>query len=179
MTAKEKSGRVVAVCSSPNHGYPTYPQEYANVTPEGIEGDAHSGALRESFTKPGTLKPNDRPISIVAQEVINEMNSKFGLNIQPGGFNEQVVVSGLGDLSNITIGSVVTFNGGVMLEVVDNAYPCQKLNAFHGEPLLEKELVKKLPDGSTVSKRGILASVRKPGLLTPGEAVTIQKHLSN
>lgn len=174
MSTEQKLGHVTAVCSSPNHGYPTHPQEFVNVGLEGIQGDAHSGSMRESFTKPGTLKPNDSPISIVAQEVIEAMNSRFGLSIRHGGFNEQVVVSGLGDLSDVTIGSVVAFDGGVTLEVVRNAYPCERLNSFHGEPLLAKALVDKQPDGSTITRRGILAFVREPGRLAPGETVTIQ-----
>lgn len=120
-------GTVVAVCMSPVHGYPTYPQEKVTIGMQGIEGDVHSGAMRESFTKPGTQKPNDRPISIVAQEVMDDVNKSLGLHMQPGDFNEQVLVSGLGDLGDTPIGARVVFDSGVRLEVVDRAYPCEVL----------------------------------------------------
>ncbi|MBI2032447.1 MAG: hypothetical protein HYV38_00760 [Candidatus Levybacteria bacterium] len=114
-----RRGRVVAVCMSPNHGYPTYPQEAVTVGSLGIVGDAHSGYMRESFTRPGTMKPNDRPISIVADEVRAEMSEKFGVDIDPGDFNEQVLVEGLGDLSDVEIGSAITFESGVELKVTE------------------------------------------------------------
>src|SRR3990167_7115910 len=122
-------GRIIAVCLSEKHGYPTYPKPFVAVGMLGMEGDAHSGELRESFTKPGTLKPNDRPISIVADEVRREMNARFGLNIQPGGFNEQILVTGLGDLSYVEIGDHVLFGDEAMpldIEITDNAYPCAR-----------------------------------------------------
>ncbi len=172
MTTEQREGRIVAVCSSPNHGYPTYPQDEVIVGLLGIEGDAHSGELRESFRQPGTLKPNDRPISIVSDEVRREMNARFGTNIQPGGFNEQVLVTGLGDLSDVEIGDRVTFDGGVTLEVTDNAFPCDKLTGFHSEPGLLKSLVKK-SEGTHRSRRGILTKVLEVGTLVPGERVTL------
>ena len=98
MNAEQKTGRIVAVCSSPNHGYPTFPRERVVVGPEGIIGDAHSGPMRESFTKPGTQKQNDRPISIVSDEVRRAVNETYRLKMRPGAFNEQILVEGLGDL---------------------------------------------------------------------------------
>ncbi len=175
MVTETKSGYVTTVCSSQNHGYPTYPRSYVEVESTGIKGDAHSGNMRESFRNPGTLKPNDRSISIVALEVMNAMNRKFGTNIQPGDFNDQVVVNGMGNLSDVEIGDHVIFSGGVKLIVTDNAMPCAKLNTYNGEPQLAKALVKKRRDGSLKTMRGILAQVTEPGLLAPGEKVTITK----
>jgi len=137
MSVESKSGKVVAVCMSPEHGFPTYPQDFIVIGMLGIEGDAHSGELRESFTKPGTLKPNDRPISIVAEEIRIWVNKNLGLDMQHGDFNEQIVVEGLSDLGDVEVGSVVTFDNGIMLEVVDHAYPCKKLEDHNGLGLNE------------------------------------------
>lgn len=175
MVQKEKIGSVHAVLKSPNHGYPTYSQDAVEIKSDGIDGDAHSGPLRKSYRNPGTLKPNDRPISIVAKEVIDEMWEKFGLTrtMKPGGFNEQIVVEGLGDLADAGEGDTLLFEGGVMLEIVEGAMPCNQLNEFHGEPMLAKALAEVQPDGTVHTKRGALAKVLIPGMLMPGEVVTI------
>lgn len=169
-----ETGRVVAVCMSREHGFPTYPQDVVSIGILGIEGDAHSGELRESFREPGTLKRNDRPISIVDERMRLWVNQELGLNIQHGDFNEQVVVEGLGDMGDFEVGTVITFDSGVTLEVVDHAQPCTKLEAHNG-PGLIKALAEKRDDGSVYSKRGILCKVITPGDLKAGNVVTIHR----
>ena len=175
MVQKEKIGIVHSVLKSPNHGFPTYSQDVVDIKTDGVDGDAHAGPLRNSYRNPGTLKPNDRPISIVAKEVIDEMREKFGLTrtMKPGGFNEQVVVEGLGDLADAGEGDTLSFEGGVILEIVEGAMPCNKLNEYHGEPMLAKTLAEVQPDGTIYTRRGALAKVLIPGILMPGEVVTI------
>lgn len=175
MEMKTKSGVVIAICTSKKHGYPTYPQNgVVTIGLPGIPGDAHFGELRESFRNPGTFKPNDRPISIVSEEVRQWINANLDLNMKHGDFNEQIVVQGLGDLGDIPIGTRIAFEGGVILEVVDYAYPCVKLEVHNGgEGKLMKSLIKKNPDGSIYSKRGILCKVIKPGELQAGYKVRL------
>jgi MOSC domain-containing protein YiiM len=129
--------------------------------------------MRESFTKPGTLKPNDRPISIVADEVRQAVNETLGLNVQPGHFNEQVLVSGLGDLGDVAIGDQVHFWTGVQLEVTDKAYPCTKLEAHNGLGLIKK-LVERREEG-VYTRTGILAKVLQTGELQPGAGIAIKR----
>lgn len=174
MSAELRQGTVTAVCMSPDHGYPTHPQESVYVGALGIEGDAHSGPDRASSTNPGTIKPNDRPISIVSEEVYKEINETFGLSAKHGDFNEQVVVDGFGDLSDVEIGSRVMM-GDVVLEVTDNAWPCVRLNKHLGEPLLAKKLVFEDQNGKKRTKRGIVARVIEEGQLAVGiEAMIIK-----
>lgn len=171
MYTETKTGRVIAVCKSPEHGFPTYPQQTVAIGMLGINGDAHSGLLRESFRNPGTLKFNDRPISIVSEEIRQWANENLGLNIQHGDFNEQIVVEGLGDLGDIPIGTHITFSSGVVLEIVDRAYPCKKLEDHNGQGLI-KALAEK-QDNEIYSRRGILCRVLKPGDLSSGAIVTL------
>lgn len=167
-----RKGKVVAVCSSPKHGFPTSPRERVTIGEYGIPGDAHSGPMRESFRRPGTFKPNDRPISIVADEVRQEMNATLGLNMKPGAFNEQILVSGLGDMGDVPNGSKIAFSSGVTLEKVDSAYPCAQLESHNGRGLIQA-LARKLADGTVYSRRGILTRVLATGELQPGDEVTI------
>ncbi len=169
----ELKGSIVAVCMSPDHGYPTYPQQSIRIEELGIPGDAHSGPLRPSFTNPGTLKPNDRPISIVADEERREMSERFGIDMQPGNFNEQILVSGMGDLSDIKAGARVVFDSGVELEVVEPAFPCVRLEAHNGAQGMMRALTIPQEDGKALSRRGILTRVIQVGDLEPGVGVTI------
>lgn len=169
---KEAIGRVVAVCKSPEHGFPTYPQDFVTIGYLGIDGDAHSGELRPSFTQPGTLKPNDRPISIIAEEVRLQINQELDLQVQHGDFNEQIVVEGLGDLGDIEVGTIISFDNGIMLEVVDHAYPCVRLEQHNNGKGMIQALAEKR-EGKVYSKRGILCKVIVPGDLEAGTTLTI------
>jgi hypothetical protein len=173
MSVEAREGKVVAVCTSEKHGYPTYPQDIVSIGLLGIPDDAHSGELRESFREPGTFKPNDRPICIVAKEVQEEMQM-LGYDMHHGDFNEQMVVEGLGDLGDIPVGTLITFDNGLMLEVVDHAYPCTKLEDYKGKGLI-KALAERKEDGSVYSKRGILCKVIQPDELKPGTTIRIWK----
>ena len=121
------------------------------------------------------MKPNDRPISVVSKEVRLEMNGKFGINMSPGDFNEQIEVEGMGDLGAVAIGAQLQFDSGVGLEVVDYAWPCAKLARHNG--VRTKDLVNALniegEGGERYSRRGLLAKVIEVGNLAPGNAVTI------
>lgn len=172
MSTEQRIGTVVAVCMSREHGFPTYPQTMVSVGLLGIPGDAHSGKLRESFTNPGKTKPNDRPISIVSEEIRLEVNSDLGLDMQHGDFNEQIVVQGLGDLGDVPIGTMISFNSGLILEVVDRAMPCKKLEDHNGKGLI-KALAFKQKNGIIYSRRGILCRVLQAGDLEPGNSLTI------
>lgn len=152
MNAESRTGKVIAVCMSPKHGFPTYPQEFVSIGLLGIVGDAHSGQLRASFTNPGALKSNDRPISIVSEEVRVWVNENLGLEMQHGDFNEQIVVEGLGDMGDVEVGTVITFGNGIMLEVTDHAHPCTQLEDHNGSGLIkalaQKQIQKFIPDAA-------------------------------
>src|SRR6185295_18632284 len=88
-------GVVVAVCSSDTREYPKFPKDIVIVGKDGIVGDAHSGPLRPSHSKPGTLVPNNRAISIVSDEVRADVSQSLNLEIDAGDFNENILVKGL------------------------------------------------------------------------------------
>jgi MOSC domain-containing protein YiiM len=166
-----RQGTVVAVCSSPDREFPTYPQESITIGEWGVEGDAHSGPTRKSFREPGKLKRNDRSISWVSEQVREELNGK-GYNIEHGDFNEQVVVSNLGDLGNVQIGNTVVTSSGLLFRVTDHAYPCLSLEEHNGGGLI-KELASKQEDGTIYSRRGMLTEVLQSGILRPEDRVFI------
>jgi MOSC domain-containing protein YiiM len=153
-------GTVLAVCLSPQGGIPKFPQPEVVVTPYGIEGDCHSGPLR--MNRHGEAVPNRRQVSVCAQEVYDDLGARLGVRVPPGGFGENILVQGLGDLSDLRPGDVLRFGGGVEVEVTAQNVPCANLSVYH--PLVPKVVY---------GRRGIVGVVRAPGVLRPGEAVTV------
>ncbi len=160
MTSQPRRGTVVAVCLNPNPGIPKHPQPAVTVGPEGIEGDFHAGPIARHAGR--NESPNRRQITVVAQEVIDALNRELSVAIPPGGFGENVLVQGLGDLADLKAGDLLRFSSGVELEVTGQSSPCQNLMVYHA--LLPKRVY---------GRRGIVAVVRIPGLLRPGDTVEV------
>ena len=161
MASQPRPGTVVAVCLSAEGGVPKHPQPEVTVGPYGVEGDYHAGPSRFS-RRAGQEVPNQRQVSLVAKEVIDEVNRELGTTIPAGGFGENVLVEGLGDLGDLKAGDLLRFRSGVVLEVTGQNDPCQNLMIWHN--LVPKQVY---------GKRGIMATVRTPGPLKPGDGVEV------
>ena len=159
MTTKPLEATVVAVCLSPEPGVPKYPQAEVSVGPHGIEGDYHAGPTR---VRRGQTAPNTRHVSLVAREVIEEVNRALGTEIPAGGLGENVLVQGLGDLGDLVAGQRLRFSSGVELEVTGQNNPCRNLCVYH--PQAPKRLM---------GRRGVVAVVVTPGPLRPGDRVEL------
>lgn len=163
MRVTQKTGSVVAVCRRPAAGIPKIPQREIIVGPDGVEGDYHAGPKRRS-RRTGRVKINDRQISIVAHEVLEALNRQLGIAIPQGGFGENILVAGLGDLSGLSEGDQVCFENGVVVEVTEQNPPCATLKRWH----------KQLPSES-MGRRGVVGVVKKEGVIRPDERVTLKK----
>lgn len=157
-----KAGRVVAVCRRSTAGIPKIPKREIRVVADGIEGDFHAGPTRRS-RRTGRLKENDRQISLVAKEAIEAIGEAIGVAIPPGGFGENILVEGLGDLSRLSAGDRIWFEGGVVVEVTEQNEPCAALKIWH------KRIVKE-----SIGRRGIVGVVKKEGVVRPGDRVVLK-----
>ncbi len=158
--SKPRTGRVVAVCASPAGGVPKYPQLQVEIGPYGVVGDYHAGPYNR-HQKKGEPQPNRRQLTIVAQEVLDEMNLLLDIQLKPGDLAENVLVWGLGDLSDLQPGDRLQL-GPVLVEVTAQNQPCKTVAVYH--PLLVKHLY---------GRRGVTAIVLEPGTLRPGDPVTV------
>ena len=153
-------GTVVAVCLRPEGGVPKYPQPEVIVGEYGIEGDWHSGPMRTRSD--GEVVPNTRHVSLVAKEVFDDLNRELGTDIPHGGFGENILVEGMGDLAGISEGDVLRFSSGVELEVTAQNDPCKNLMVYHNQ----------IPKKS-YGRRGVLAIVKTTGRMKPGDTVEV------
>jgi MOSC domain-containing protein YiiM len=150
-------GQVVAVCMSPNGGVPKYSQESIAIGIQGIEGDYHSGPINR-HKKTGPAEPNSRQVTLVAQEVLEEMNARLGTGLKSGDLGENILISGLGDLSLLLRGDRLQLGTDVVLEIKAQNNPCNVIRVYH--PTLVEEIN---------GKRGVSAIVLNPGSVKPGD----------
>ncbi len=155
------SGTVAAVCLRKEKGVPKYPQSEVTIGEYGVEGDYHAGPMRTRSD--GQVVPNTRHVTLVAKEVFDDLNRELDTDIPAGGFGENILVEGLGDLSDINEGEIIRFSSGVELEVTGQNDPCKNLMVYHNQ-------VPKRAYG----RRGLLAVVRSTGPLKPGDSITVQ-----
>jgi MOSC domain-containing protein YiiM len=153
-------GTVVAVCLRKEGGVPKYPQSEVVVGEYGIEGDWHSGPMRTRSN--GEVLPNTRHVTLVAKEVFDDLNRELGTDIPHGGFGENILVEGMGDLGTIAEGDMLRFSSGVELEVTGQNDPCKNLMVYHNQ-------VPKKAYG----RRGVLTVVKKTGRIRPGDTLEV------
>ncbi|PZC48974.1 MAG: MOSC domain-containing protein YiiM [Chloroflexi bacterium] len=168
-TVKEQSsikklGLIVAVSLSQERGVPKYPQPEAQVGQYGLEGDCHAGP-RYTNLRTGEEKDSRRHVTIVAQEALEEMNTALGISLLPGDLAENVLVRGLGDLSDVVAGDRLLLGDGVALEITGQNSPCSNLLRYH------RRLAKNI-----YGKRGLIAKVVTTGRLRPGDPVELVRH---
>lgn len=151
---------VVAVCLSDKGGVPKYPQPSVSIGEHGVEGDYHSGPTR--VNSDGETVPNHRQVTVVAAEAVDAVAAELSVDIPPGGLGENILVRGLGDLADLVPGQRIIFSSGAELEVTEQNNPCANLSVYH--PRTPKELY---------GRRGVLTVVAAPGMLRPGDSVSI------
>lgn len=171
---ERRTGIVIAICTSFTTSYPKYPQKKVLISKFGIKGDIHAGEFRRSHSNPQILKLNDRAISIVSEEIRQEISEKFGIEISPGNFNENILVSGIGNLSDLRLGDWLYFGTGVILEVTAQNSPCIKLENHLGKSGIIKALIADGKD-QRLNFRGVVAKVINPGELIPGATFSVRR----
>jgi len=157
---KIPAGKVIALYISVSKELRKVPRDNVGVYHYGFVGDRHAGVLRKNSK--GAEELNDRQVSILAKEVVDTLNRDLGIAVPPGGLGENILVEGMGDLSQCKGGEYLKFGSGVILEVKGQNQPCAAINRYH------PQLVKRI-----YGRRGIVTIVRRPGIITTGESVEV------
>lgn len=155
----------------------TTPAEHLELAFEGIVGSRHLGWTRPSdvrapYVGRNTPIRNTRAVSIVSSEDLAVAASALNLErIDPCWIGANVVIDGIDRLSFLPRGTHLMFEGGAILIVEDQNHPCRiagKRIQDHVPGRTDIELgFPKLAKG----RRGLVASVEKPGTIANGEAV--------
>jgi len=142
-----RTGKVVAVCTSDRTGIPKKPVAEGTLKVNwGLEGDAHAGTWH-------------RQVSLLALESIETMRAK-GLSVHPGSFAENITTQGL-ELYTLPIGTRLRL-GTALVEVTQIGKECHTKCAIYqaaGDCVMPRE--------------GIFVRVLEPGIVRAGDPIEI------
>jgi MOSC domain-containing protein YiiM len=134
-------------------GIPKLPVESVRITAAGLEGDGHNHAKHNSPVQAVCLQDAER---------LAELKSK-GYGLSPGVGGENLTVKNL-YVNELSIGAILKFSGGVVLEISKIRKPCYVMDAIH--PQLKED---------ALGRHGMYARVLQEGILTNGETIDVIK----
>ena len=157
------------------------------ITFEGIEGDFHAGISRRSGSREpwyerDTVMRNERQVSILSREELDEIAQAMGIEtLEPGWIGANLVLEGIARMSYLPPRTQLFFEGGATLRIDGYNAPCR----LAGSKIAEAVGAAPGPDGDYTRsdmalsfkdaahmKRGLVAWVEREGVIEPGEAVT-------
>jgi MOSC domain-containing protein YiiM len=166
------TGRVVAVCASPVHGFSKQDRQVVRLVEGlGVEGDAHAGTTVQhlSRVRRNPSAPNLRQVHLVHTELFDEV-AEEGHRVRPGDLGENVTTTGV-DLLGLPVGTVLRLGDAAEVEITGLRNPCYQIDHFQ-DGLLQ-HMVDRAADGTVVRKAGVMAVVRSGGEVRPGDTVTV------
>ena len=151
--------------------------ERADLTFDGIEGERHGGATRESCSRVlvqyprGTQIRNVRQLSVLSAEEIAEIAQKIGLDcLDPRLLGASMVIAGIPDLTRLPPSSRLQFDSGATITVDMENRPCV---------LPGREIESDQPGhgrafkAAAVGRRGVTAWVERPGPVERGDGIVL------
>lgn len=138
----------------------------------GIEGDAHAGSTVQHLSRIAVdpTAPNLRQVHLIHAELHDELQTR-GFTLAPGAMGENIVTRGI-DLLGLATGTVLHLGADAAIQVTGLRNPCAQLDK------LQRGLLAAVLDrdaaGGLVRKSGIMAIVRKSGLVRPGDTIRIE-----
>jgi MOSC domain-containing protein YiiM len=163
-------GFVAGVSLSSKHGVGKNAATEINLIEGlGVEGDAHFGSTVQHLSRlaRNAKAPNLRQVHLVHIELIEELKAK-GFAVWPGAMGENITTSGL-DLLGLTIGAQLALGEAAIVEITGLRNPCFQLDGL--QPGLMQATLDRDAAGALVRKLGVMAIVRRGGVVRPGDAI--------
>ncbi len=137
----------------------------------GVEGDAHCGATvqHRSRVRTDPSQPNLRQIHLIHGELFDDLASA-GYVVTPGQLGENVTTHGI-DLLALPVGTRLHI-ASATITVTGLRNPCQQINDFR--PGLLKHVVRTDANGTITRLAGVMGTIARSGLITPGDRIDIQ-----
>ncbi len=181
---KKVNGKVTSLLKAVGRDFVSLPVNQLALTFEGIPGDFHHGVSRRSGGREpwyprGTLMRNERQISILSVEELDEIAAAMEIDkLEPGWIGANIVVSGIANLSYLPPRTLLFFEGGVTLRVDGYNAPCRLSGGSiaknvgvdtEGKSFKDSDMALAFKDAAHM-KRGIVAWVEKEGTIKDGES---------
>lgn len=167
-------GRVIAVAASPGHGFSKTVREAVTlIAGRGVEGDAHAGETvkHRSRVAVDPTQPNLRQVHLVHAELFAELAAR-GFAIGPGDIGENVTTAGF-DLLALPRGTLLALGEAAVVEVTGLRNPCAQLDGH--APGLTAAVLDRDAEGALVRKAGIMAVVRRGGVVRAGDPIAVER----
>lgn len=152
------SGRIVQISVSPKGGVPKQAVASAEVTADGIAGNA----VAHTRVHGGP----DRALCLYSEEHILALQRE-GHPIRPGSTGENVTVAGL-DWAGLAPGARLQLGATVAVEITSYAAPCEIIAGSFADRDSRRISQKKHPGWSR-----LYARVLQPGRISAGDAVRV------
>ncbi len=173
------TGKVAAVLvgySKEKSGAVSTRLRQVNVTFDGIEGDRHSGRILLAGSHVtryprGTELRNDRQVSIVSVEELAQIREALGVpELLPEWLSANLLLEGLPKLTQLPPSTRLFFAQGATLVVAQANMPCSTPGKFLRDRYNKPDLDTLFPKVA-LERRGLVAYVEKPGVITAGDTV--------
>jgi hypothetical protein len=168
-------GIVAACLVTAAPGVTSQPVAELRLDFSGVVGDRHAGPTRASTSREpwyprGTIIRNDRQVSIVSEEELRTVAAAMDLaGLEPAWIGANICTRGLPDLSALPPGTRLTFPQGAVLRVEAENGPCRIAGRSIAAHVPGREGLDLLFPQGAKHKRGVVASVEKPGVIAPGD----------
>lgn len=154
--------------------------DQVTVTEAGFDGDRHAGLTRPAGSRDadvpkGTTIRNTRQISLVAQEDLDRIAEKLGVpEVKAEWLGANLALRGLPALSQISHGSRLRFEQGVVIVIEDENKPCRTPGEVLAEEFPGKDDLAARFAKEALGLRGLVGWVEAPGQLRVGEQVLVE-----
>jgi MOSC domain len=159
--------------------FATAPVDRLELTFDGIPGDFHAGTTRKSGGREpwyprGTEMRNERQVTILSRDELSEAAEAMNVvAIEPEWIGGNITLSGIPMLSMLPAGTLLFFEGGVTIKVDFQNGQCRvagKSIARHAGREDDNTLALSFVPAAK-RRRGLVAWVEKPGVISMGEKV--------
>lgn len=149
------------------------------LTFAGVEGDRHAGLTRPSGSREpwylrGLTMRNERQVSILSVEEMDEVAAGLGIPVLPAEWiGGNLLLGGLPNLTQLPPRSILMFPSGAAIRIDGDNGPCRisgrSIAAQTGQPEHEFAFVK-----AAEGRRGLVGWVEREGTVSTGDAVKIR-----
>ncbi len=172
LTQRSTNGTVIAVCSSPTHGFSKQPQPAIRLLAgRGVEGDAHCGETVQHLylKRKDPFAPNRMQVHLLQSELFNEL-ALAGFDLQPGQLGENITTRGI-DLVSLPLGTRLHLGSEAVVELTGLRTPCRQIETFM--PGLLRQVVGRDVANQASPKTGVMAIVLHSGEVQAGSGIRV------
>lgn len=163
---------IVAVCSSPKHGFSKRPQRSIRLLAGlGVEGDAHCGQTVQHLylKRRNPHAPNRMQVHLLQTELFEEL-ALAGYALTAGQLGENITTCGI-DLLRLPLGTRLHLGDEAVVELTGLRTPCKRIEDF-SPGLLQQIVTRDTPD-DVLAKAGVMAIVLQGGVIEAGSRIQV------